>query len=60
MTNNGIPVIYADPHYPSSQLCSCCGYRQDIGRKNIYRCPECGNIIDRDFNAAINLAKLAY
>lgn len=60
MINNGIPVIYADPHYPSSQLCSCCGYRQDIGRKNIYRCPECGNIIDRDFNAAINLAKLAY
>lgn len=60
MINNGIPVIRADETYPSSQLCSCCGYRQNIGRKNIYRCPECGTIIDRDLNAAINLANLAY
>lgn len=60
MINNGIPVIRAESDYPSSQICSCCGYRQNIGRKNIYSCPNCGTIINRDLNAAINLAKLAY
>ena len=56
--NNGIPVYKADREYPSSQLCSLCGYRQDIGKKRIYRCPCCGNIIDRDLNASINLENL--
>lgn len=60
MTNNRIPVIRADKDYPSSQLCSCCGYRQDIGRRKIYICPKCGTIIDRDLNASINLKNLAY
>lgn len=54
--NNGITVIRADSGYPSSQICSCCGYRQNIGRKEIYKCPNCGTIINRDLNAAINLA----
>lgn len=57
---NGIPVIRADANYPSSQLCSCCGYRQDIGKRKTYQCPNCGTVIDRDLNAAINLKKLAY
>lgn len=52
---NGIPVYKADKNYPSSQLCSSCGYRQKIGTKREYVCPHCGNIIDRDLNAAINL-----
>lgn len=56
--NNGINVYKADREYPSSQLCSLCGYRQDIGKKKIYRCPCCGNIIDRDLNASINLENL--
>lgn len=60
MRSNNIPVIYAESDYPSSQLCSNCGNRQDIGRRKIYKCPICGTIIDRDVNAAINLAKLAY
>lgn len=54
--NNGITVIRADSGYPSSQICSCCGYRQNIGRKEIYKCLNCGTIINRDLNAAINLA----
>lgn len=54
--NNGIEVIRADSGFPSSQICSCCGHRQDIGRKQIYRCPVCGTVINRDLNAAINLA----
>lgn len=59
LMSNGIKVIYADPNYPSSQLCSCCGYRQKIGKHKIYVCPECGTVINRDYNAALNLAKLA-
>lgn len=60
MINNGIPVIRADSNYPSSQICSCCGYRHNIGRAKYYRCPICGAVIDRDLNAAINLSRLAY
>lgn len=58
--NNGIPVMYADKEFPSSQLCSSCGYRQKIGLSRVYKCPCCGNVIDRDFNAALNLRNLAY
>lgn len=52
---NNIPFFLAEPDFPSSQLCSNCGYRQDIGKKRIYRCPSCGMVIDRDLNAAYNL-----
>lgn len=54
----GIPVIIADKTYPSSQLCSCCGNRYKVGGSRVYECPNCGLIIDRDLNAAINLQKL--
>lgn len=60
MVNNGIKIIYADKQYPSSQICNNCGHIHKIGQAKYYRCPECGMIMDRDFNAAINLSKLAY
>lgn len=60
MSSNNIPVIFADPNYPSTQICSVCGNRQKIGKSQIYNCPVCGASIDRDFNAAINLSRLAY
>ncbi len=60
MINNNIKVIRADPDYPSSQLCSNCGHRQNIKRAKYFKCTECGTVIDRDLNAAINLSKLAY
>lgn len=52
----GIQLITADRFYPSSKLCSCCGnIKKDLKLSDrIYKC-ECGNIIDRDFQAAINL-----
>lgn len=52
----GIQLIVADRFYPSSKLCSCCGnIKKDLKLSDrIYKC-ECGNIIDRDFQAAINL-----
>ncbi len=53
---NNTKVIIADRFYPSSRLCSCCGkIKKDLKLSDrIYRC-ECGNIIDRDYQAAINL-----
>lgn len=52
-----IIVIFAPRFYPSSKLCSCCGYvKKDLKLSDrIYRCPKCGNIINRDLQAAINL-----
>ena len=54
-----VPLIRADKEFPSSQLCSNCGYRhREIGKKHTFVCPECGFTIDRDLNAAINLRDL--
>lgn len=53
---NNIPVIIADRFFPSSKLCSCCGHiKKDLKLSDrIYKC-ECGNVIDRDFHASLNL-----
>lgn len=55
---NGIPVIVADRFFPSSKLCSCCGsIKKDLKLSDrIYKC-ECGNVIDRDYQAALNLKR---
>lgn len=54
----GIELIEADRFYPSSKTCSRCGHiKRDLKLKDrTYVCPECGLVIDRDLNAAINLA----
>ena len=55
---NNIPVIIADRFFPSSKMCSCCGHiKKDLKLSDrIYKC-ECGNIINRDFQASLNLKK---
>ena len=54
--DRGIQLIVADRFYPSSKLCSCCGnIKKDLRLSDrTYKC-ECGNVIDRDFQASINL-----
>jgi putative transposase len=55
---NNISVIVAERFYPSSKLCSCCGnIKKDLKLSDrIYKC-ECGNVIDRDYQAALNLKR---
>ena len=55
---NGIELVVADRFYPSSKTCSqCASIKKDLKLKDrIYRCPHCGAIIDRDYNASLNLS----
>lgn len=55
----GIELVIADRWYPSSKTCSRCGnIKQDLKLSDrVYICPVCGLEIDRDLNAAINLAQ---
>lgn len=55
---NNIKVIIADRFFPSSKLCSCCGnIKKDLKLSDrVYKC-ECGNVIDRDYQAALNLKR---
>ena len=56
LRERGKPLIKVDKWYPSSQLCSCCGHRQKMPLNvRTYRCLECGTVIDRDVNAAVNI-----
>lgn len=54
----GIDLVKAPRFYPSSKICSCCGVKKDKLKlsERIYRCNHCGTEIDRDLNAAHNLA----
>ena len=55
--NANIPVFTVPKMYPSSKLCSCCGHKNnELGASKVFRCSACGNVIDRDYNAAINLS----
>lgn len=53
----GIEFVKANRFYPSSKTCSSCGnIKHDLKLSDrIYICEHCGNVIDRDYNAAINL-----
>ena len=53
-----IAVRLVDRFYPSSKTCSYCGsYKKDLKlSQRVYPCDNCQEKIDRDFNAAINLA----
>ena len=60
MAMNGHHLHIADKYLPSTRTCSVCGC---VGEpiplsERTFHCKECGAEIDRDINAAINLAKL--
>ena len=58
---NNIAFITADRFYPSSKTCSHCGsIKKDLRLSDrTYVCTDCGMVMDRDLNAAVNLAALA-
>ncbi len=53
----GTEFVEADRFYPSSKACSRCGHRSEhlALSTRTYACPECGLVLDRDRNAALNL-----
>ena len=57
----GVQVLLASRWYPSSKTCSECGSVKPLLSlsERTYVCPDCGCVIDRDLNAAKNLASLA-
>jgi putative transposase len=54
-------VVAADQWFPSSKLCSCCGWKNEklTLKQRHWTCEECGAFHDRDVNAAINLENYA-
>lgn len=57
----GRRLIVADRYFPSSKLCSVCGYKHDQMQLSdrSWWCPTCNTMHDRDINAAKNLKNLA-
>ena len=52
-------ITEADKYYPSSKMCSTCGSikKELLLSERVYCCEACEYVINRDLNAAINLAK---
>lgn len=59
----GKTFVQVDQYFPSSQLCSCCGYKnsevKDLKIRK-WTCPKCNTTHDRDHNAAINILAEAH
>ena len=56
----GNNLVVIPTNYPSSQLCSNCGFKNSKVKNLAIRewaCPKCGILHDRDFNASINILK---
>lgn len=56
---SGKQLIKVGRNFPSSQLCSSCGFRNKSLKLSdrSWKCPDCGVVHDRDVNAALNLKK---
>ena len=57
----GNTIVEADNFYPSSKTCSRCGaIKSDLKLGDrVYKCEACKSVLDRDYNASLNLARLA-
>ena len=52
-----IEVGVVNRFYPSSKMCSCCGYinKQLKLSDRVFVCSNCDLVIDRDYNASLNI-----
>lgn len=51
-----VQVGVVDRFYPSSKTCSLCGFiNRQFGSEEIFVCPKCNLVIDRDYNASLNI-----
>jgi transposase len=59
--SDGSILVAADRFFPSSKTCSDCGtVRAKLAlSERVFTCEACGLAIDRDLNAAVNLARMA-
>jgi len=59
---NDKEIIHIDRFFPSSKTCSKCGWINNslTLRDRTWTCKECGEIHDRDLNAAINIINEGY
>ena len=50
-------IVYVDRFYPSSKTCNHCGYinKQLKLSDRQWVCPQCGEVIERDYNASLNI-----
>ena len=56
LANKGGKVLLVDRFFPSSKTCSSCRHKQNMPLdKRIFDCESCGQVMDRDLNAGINL-----
>jgi len=55
----GRELIFVSRWFPSSKICCECGWKNNDLTLNDRKfiCKECGNVIDRDMNAAINIQR---
>ncbi|MCC5468746.1 RNA-guided endonuclease InsQ/TnpB family protein, partial [Pelosinus baikalensis] len=53
----GKHYIVADRYFPSSKVCSNCGFKKEQLKlsERVYICEQCDSGLDRDHNAALNL-----
>ena len=53
----GRKIVFVDRFYPSSKTCNECGYVNKTLKLSdrVWICPGCGKIIERDYNAALNI-----
>ena len=59
LRRKGSCLVKVDRWFPSSKTCSCCGHVLESLELSdrTYVCPACGNTMDRDVNAAVNICE---